>query len=56
MGASKLITVAGRHVRFHDRGKLAFYVAKWETGAARYTALADGATPATLKKFIACLP
>jgi hypothetical protein len=52
----KEITVAGRRVSLRNRTRTTLYVALWETGKARYTALADGATPATLKQIIGCLP
>jgi hypothetical protein len=56
LGDAKEVTVAGRRVLLHDRTKKTLYVAVWQTGKARYTALADGATPAALKRIIGCLP
>jgi hypothetical protein len=50
------ITVAGRRVSLRNRANKSFYAARWLTGKARYTALADGDTPAALKRIIACLP
>jgi hypothetical protein len=52
----KEITVAGRQVSFHNRTAKTIYTAMWQTGAARYTALADGSTPAALETVIGCLP
>jgi hypothetical protein len=52
----KEITVAGRKVLLRNRTTKTIYVATWQTGKARYTALADGATPAALKRIIGCLP
>ena len=56
LAGGKEITVAGRRVSLRNRTKTTIYVAAWKTATARYTALADGATPVTLERFIACLP
>jgi hypothetical protein len=53
---AKEITVAGRQISFHNRTAKTMYGAAWQTDRVRYTALADGATPDTLKQIIACLP
>jgi hypothetical protein len=50
------IGVAGRQVSLANRTKTTMYVAAWQTGAARYEAIADGSTPATIKTIIGCLP
>lgn len=53
---ARVIKIAGRDVSFVDRTKRTSYVAKWQTARASYLALANGSSPATLKKIIGCLP
>jgi hypothetical protein len=51
------IIVAGRRVSFRTpAAKTGTFLAEFKTKRARYTVLANGDRPTTLKKFIACLP
>lgn len=51
------ITVAGRQVSLRTpTAKSKVFVAQWNTTSARYLVLANGSSPSTLERFIACLP
>lgn len=49
------VTVAGRSVSLFGSSRIG-YVAQWKTGRATYAAIANGAKPDVLKRFIKCMP
>lgn len=53
---ARVVDIAGRKVSLYERTKTTSYAARWQTSKARYAALADGSSSATLEKIISCLP
>ena len=54
---SRIVNVEGRRVSLRENPQRATrFAARWTTGAATYTALANGKRSTTLRRFIACLP
>ncbi len=51
------IVVAGRRVSFRSpEPRAREFVAQWNTKTARYVVIANGSSPTTIERFIACLP
>jgi hypothetical protein len=54
---SENLVIAGRRVSFRSPAPTApGFAAQWRTERAFYTLVADGKQPATVRKFISCLP
>lgn len=56
---AKFQTIAGRRVAFSSPGKkqkVGAFTAQWKTDRARYTVLANGRDPSTIKGIIPCMP